>query len=323
MNKVKTVVMSLPGSRHIAKGIMSELALPPECFKEVDFTTFRGGELYVRAIHEDKGFLWGKDVIIAASIHDHTDLIWLCALQDLVVNKQAKRLFIAMPYLAYQTQEREVHPNDAVMARVVATILCAGAGAAWNISRLIMDPHTEGAPNYFPSGLVPDVVQGRTVLTPIIRELEEDLEMLVMASADLGRPKWIENYARDLGIGFALANKHRTGEHTETTHFVGGEFMGKRVVLYDDLTRSGSSAIKALQLYVDHGASGGYLVLSHLAANSEDALRLLADSPFIKIIVTDSHRWSQHPIVTDSEKFVVVPLAERIACRIREQFATN
>lgn len=315
--------MSLPGSRHLATGIMTELALPPECFKEVDYTTFTGGELYVRAIHEDKGFLRGKDVIIAASIHDHTDLVWLCALQDLVVNKQARRVFIAMPYLAYQTQEREVHPNDAVMARVVATMLCAGAGASWNISRLIMDPHTEGAPNYFPSGLVPDVVQGRTVLLPVIQSLEEDLSMLVVASADLGRPKWIENYARDLEINFALANKHRVGEHTETTHFVGGEFKGKRVVLYDDLTRSGSSAIKALQLYVDNGASGGYLVLSHLAANNEEALRLLANSGFIKIVVTDSHHFSQHPIVKQSDKFVVVPLAERIACRIREIFAIN
>ncbi len=320
MNRKRTVVLTLPGSQHIAAGMMRELNLEPSRFSKFDLTPFTGGELYMRVINDDPGCLRGKDVVLTASIHDHTDFFNVLLAQDLLVHKGVRRLFIAMPYLAYCTQEREVHPNDAVPARMIATQLAAGAGAYQGISRILLDTHTDGIQNYFPACHVPEVMQGKSILLPAIKKLGLSEGDFVVASADLGRPKWIASYANLLRARFALANKRRAGEHSETDQFVGGDFNGKDVVLYDDLTRSGRSAVQALNLYTENGATGGYLVLSHLAANNEAALQVLVDSPFKRIIVTDSHRWSQHPIVQDSSKFVVCETAPRLARRVADVF---
>ncbi len=119
----------------------------------------------------------------------------------------------------------------------------------------------------------------------------------------------------------SLANKHRQGEGSEVTGFVGGDFEGKDVIVYDDLTRSGKSAVNALKTFTDHGATGGYLVLSHLAANNQEAVQALEDSPYKRIIITDSHYWSQCETVQRSKKFIVCSVANRIAWRTVEYFA--
>eukprot|EP00002_Diphylleia_rotans_P015276 TRINITY_DN2967_c0_g1_i1.p1 TRINITY_DN2967_c0_g1~~TRINITY_DN2967_c0_g1_i1.p1 ORF type:complete len:187 (-),score=37.70 TRINITY_DN2967_c0_g1_i1:142-702(-) len=135
------------------------------------------------------------------------------------------------------------------------------------------------------------------------------LENFVMASADLGRPQWVETFARLFGTDIALIRKKRVQENTKITHVI-GEVEGKYVVIYDDMTRSAGTLIQAAHAYLEHGALGVYTIISHLALNNESIIQKIIDSPILKVISTNSHPMSVHPKIKESSKFEILDVSE-------------
>src|SRR5262249_35122208 len=80
-----------------------------------------------------------------------------------------------------------------------------------------------------------------------------------LGSTDAGRAKWVESYCRDMmkrriPVHPAFIIKRRlTGEDTEIAD-ISADVRGMFVVIYDDMIRTGGSAISAARAYLERGA---------------------------------------------------------------------
>ena len=85
----------------------------------------------------------------------------------------------------------------------------------------------------------------------------------MLASTDAGRAKWVESLAKDLQVDAAFVYKRRTsGSETEITG-VSANVAGQRVVIYDDMIRTGGSLLNAAQVYRDAGAVAIDAIATH------------------------------------------------------------
>jgi ribose-phosphate pyrophosphokinase len=168
----------------------------------------------------------------------------------------------------------------------------------------MLDLHTAGLVHYFEGECLRFELYAESVLTDAVKEL--GLSNFMFASADLGRPLWVETFAKKFGTSIAFVRKSRDFEETKI-HDVIGNVNGKNVIIYDDMIRSGGSLVKAAHLYLEKGAIAVYAVASHLALTGMDAIVQLNCSSIQKVIATNSHPMSQHDSIVDSlpNKYVV------------------
>jgi Phosphoribosylpyrophosphate synthetase len=115
-----------------------------------------------------------------------------------------------------------------------------------------------------------------------------------LASTDAGRAKWVESLVRDMvkrGIPAhpAFIIKRRTsGTDTEVAD-ISADVAGKLVVIYDDMCRTGGSAIKAAQAYLAKGAIGVILVITHVVMPGGSLDKLKDSGVFFRVVGSDSH----------------------------------
>lgn len=115
-----------------------------------------------------------------------------------------------------------------------------------------------------------------------------------LASTDAGRAKWVESLVRDMvkrGIPAhpAFIIKRRTsGTDTEVAD-ISADVAGKLVVIYDDMCRTGGSAIKAAQAYIAKGAIGVILVVTHVVMPGGSLDKLKDSGVFFRVVGSDSH----------------------------------
>jgi ribose-phosphate pyrophosphokinase len=149
---------------------------------------------------------------------------------------------------------------------------------------LLLDLHSEGIPFYFEGALRPVHLYAQAVMLEAIRGLGAE----AVGCTDAGRAKWVERFANELGVPAAFVFKRRQGNAVEVTA-VSAQVKDRRVVIYDDLIRSGSSLINAARAYRDAGARSVAAVATH-GVFPGDALQRIAQSGLVeKLIVTDSH----------------------------------
>ena len=111
----------------------------------------------------------------------------------------------------------------------------------------------------------------------------------MLACTDAGRAKWVESLANDLGVDAAFVYKRRTSGSATHVTGVSAHVAGKRVVIYDDMIRTGGSLVSAAQAYRDAGAVAIDAIATHglfLAARSR---RSAATGLLGQIATTDSH----------------------------------
>lgn len=115
-----------------------------------------------------------------------------------------------------------------------------------------------------------------------------------LASTDAGRAKWVESLCQDMAtqgipVHPAFIIKRRvSGTETEVAD-ISADVEGKLVVIYDDMVRTGGSAIKAAKAYLAKGARATALVCTHGVLPLDSKKRLQDSGCFFKIVVTDSH----------------------------------
>ena len=64
---------------------------------------------------------------------------------------------------------------------------------------------------------------------------------------------------------------------------------GKRVIIYDDMIRTGGSLIQAAQAYKDAGAASIDAIATHGVLPGDSCTRIRASGLFGRLVVTDSH----------------------------------
>jgi len=244
---------------------------------------FPDGEVYHRIGEE----LEGQVVTLIGGLHDDAATLALYDLACGIVSYGAKRLNLFIPYFGYSTMERAVKSGEIVKAKTRARLLSSVPQAYYGNRAFFVDLHVGGIAHYFEGAIHTEHLYAK----PLILEAAQTLaqENFVLASTDAGRAKWVESLANDLGVPAAFVYKQRLSGHETAVTGVNADVKGKKVVIYDDMIRTGGSLVQAAKAYKDAGATEIFVIATH-GVLPEGALARIQNSGLIKkVCVTDSH----------------------------------
>ena len=249
----------------------------------VESKIFPDGERYLRITSE----VSGRDVVLVGGTISDADTLALYDLASGLVSYGARTLTLVIPYFGYATMERVGKAREIVTAKTRAQLFSCIAPAGSGNTALLLDLHAEGIAHYFEQGLRAVHVRARSVVLQAIKRLGGD--NFVLACTDAGRAKWVESLANALGVDAALVFKRRLDARNTEVAALSGQVTGRRVVIYDDMIRTGSSLIQAAQAYRNAGAIDIAAVATH-GVFPKGAWDSIAESNlFSEIVCTDSH----------------------------------
>ena len=245
--------------------------------------TFPDGEHYLR-IETDPA---DRDVIIVGGTIDDASTLELYDLACGLVTGGAYRVRLVIPYYGYSTMERSVRTGEVVTAKTRARLLSSIPMASRGTQVFMLDLHVDSIAHYFEGGVRTIHVYGKHLVTDAARRLGGD--DFVLASTDAGRAKWVESLANDLKVQPAFVYKRRLdGDATELTG-VSAQVQGKRVVIYDDMIRTGGSLLEAARAYKDAGAVSIDAIATHGLFPGDSLSTIKASGLLGCLVTTDSH----------------------------------
>ena len=244
--------------------------------------TFPDGERYLRVDSDPTD----RDVVLIAGTTSDTTTLELYDLACGLVTGGAYRLRLVMPFFGYSTMERAVRPGEVVTAKTRARLLSSIPMASRGTQVFLLDLHVAAIAHYFEGGIRPVHMYGKPLVMAAARRLGGD--DFVLACTDAGRAKWVESLANDLGVAAAFVYKRRHDDQTEVTG-VSAQVAGKRVVIYDDMIRTGGSLVGAARAYRDAGAIAIDAIATHGLFPGDSLAQLAATGLIGRIVVTDSH----------------------------------
>ena len=244
---------------------------------------FPDGEHYCR-IETDPA---DRDVILVGGTIDDSATLSLYDMACGLQNGGAYRLSLVIPYFGYSTMERSTKDGEIVTAKNRARLLSSIPLASRGTQVFLLDLHVASIAHYFEGGIRPIHVYAKDLIISTARRLGGT--DFVLACTDAGRAKWVESLANDLGVQAAFVYKRRvSGSETHVTG-VSAQVAGKRVVIYDDMIRTGGSLINAAQAYRDAGAASIDAVATHGLFPGDSLARIQATGLFGQVATTDSH----------------------------------
>jgi ribose-phosphate pyrophosphokinase len=250
---------------------------------ELERQRFPDGEKYQRVVTS----VTDKDVLVVGGTIDEDATLEIYDLATTIVGAGAYRLTLLVPYYGYSTMERSVRPGEVVTAKTRARLLSSIPEASRGNRAFLLDLHVGTIAHYFEGAIRTVHVYGKPIVTAAARRLGGD--DFVLACTDAGRAKWVESLANDLHVPAAFVYKRRLdGDSTEVTG-VSAEVRGKRVVIYDDMIRTGGSLLQAARAYRDAGAIAIDAIATHGIFPGDSLARLEGSGLFGRIVVTDSH----------------------------------
>jgi ribose-phosphate pyrophosphokinase len=279
---------------------------------EVERKFFPDGERYQRIVTRCTG---REAVLVGGTISD-ADTIELYDLACGLVHCGAARLTLVIPYFGYSTMERAVREGEVVTAKSRARLLSSIPSAGRGNRVLLLDLHVDSVAHYFEGAVHPVHVDGAPLIRAAVRALGGDGD-LVLGCTDAGRAKRVERLAQDLGVPPAFVYKRRlSGDRTEVSG-VSAHVRGARVVIYDDMIRTGGSLLAAAAAYRDAGATSIAVVTTHGLFVGDSLDRLAASGLLTGLSATDSHPRAlelarHHPLLT------VQSVAPLLAGRLEE-----
>lgn len=229
----------------------------------------------------------GRNVILIGAATNDASTARLFDLCCGITSGGAASLTLVLPYFAYSTMDREAIPGEVVTARTRALLLSSVLHPPGGLHVLLIEPHTDALPYYFE----PRVRTGVIDISPTIERLCRDAGGVdfVMASTDAGRVKTVQRLADRLEVPAAIAHKRRLGPARTRVVALSGDVRGRRVVLHDDMVRSGSSLLGAARACLDAGATGVSAVVTHAVLPGDSLERIHATGLIERLLVTDTH----------------------------------
>jgi ribose-phosphate pyrophosphokinase len=111
----------------------------------------------------------------------------------------------------------------------------------------------------------------------------------VVVSPDAGRVKLARNFARKLGVHWAVLEKERPDQQVAEIGYVVGEVRGKTCVLVDDMIDTAGTLCAAATTLKEEGAANVIAAATH-GVFSDPAYERLAyeNSGIERIVVTDT-----------------------------------
>ncbi len=248
---------------------------------ELSIEKFSDGELWVKYGEN----LRGNDVYIVQSTNPPGDnIVELALLIDAAKRASAASISVVVPYFGYARQDRKDEPRVPISAKVMIDIITA-AGA----DRIItMDLHSTQIQGF--SSIPIDNLYGSLVLMPELQNhfnnLEDENKRSVL-SPDVGSNKLGQAYAKQLGFGFAVIDKRRSGHNKSEVAYLVGDITSRHVLIIDDMIDTGGTICNAAKVAKEHGALSVTLAATHGVLSGE-AINRLSDSSIDKIFVSDT-----------------------------------
>lgn len=279
---------------------------------EEEVRAFPDGELYLRL----KTSPDGCDVALVGGTVSDVDTLELYDLACGLVEEGARSLMLIVPYFGHSTMERAVKSGEVVTAKTRARLLSSIPAARFGNRVLLVDLHSEGLPYYFEGAMRAVHVYAKPAIIEAMRALGGD--DFVLACTDAGRAKWVESLANDLGIDASFVFKRRlSGDRTEVVA-ASARVQGRRVVIYDDMIRTGSSLVGAARAYLDAGASSVVAVVTHGVFPDGALEKIHASGVIDALACTDSH---PRALELAGDKLKVFSIAPLLAKYLREHTA--
>ncbi len=301
----RTLLFITPPYQHFSAALAASDHFEPG---QVETRQFPDGERYQRIESE----VFDRDVIVLGGTIDDGETLRIFDLACALVKYGARRLTLAVPYFGYSTMERAVRVGDVVTAKARARLLSAIPAASMGNRVVMLDLHAAGIPYYFEGHIQAHHLYAKGVIVEEARRLGG--EDFVLACTDAGRAKWVESLANDLGVSAAFVFKRRLGDTQTEISGISADVAGRRVVIYDDMIRSGSSLRGAAEAYRRAGAVAVSAVATH-GVFPGDALEQLRRSGALDVVVcTDSH--PRVVALADGEFLRVATVAPLLAERL-------
>lgn len=245
---------------------------------------FPDGERYLRL----ESPVRGRRVAVLGGTIDDAATLELHDLAGAAVLEGAAALTLLIPYFGYSTMERQVKPGEVVTAKLRAHLLSSVPRPSGGLQVVLLDLHAPGIPYYFEGNIRPVHLFPTALLAEAIRACA-DGEPFVVGAVDAGAAKRVQHLANVLGVQAGFVFKRRLAGDRVSFTALAADVVGRKVVLCDDMVRTGGSILQAAQAYLDAGATSVAAVATHgvLPAGTVERLR---DSGLLEcLVVTDSH----------------------------------
>lgn len=250
---------------------------------EVEIQQFPDGERYQRILSPIKG----RELVLVGGTIGDSELLELYDVACAMVKYGARRLQVVIPYFGYSTMERAVKSGEVVTAKTRARILSVIPSAPLGNEFFFLDLHSEGLPHYLEGNAKSTHVYGFPLINQAARAIAGT--DFVLASTDAGRAKWVQSLGDDIGVSTAFLIKRRLEGGRTIVSSVGEGVDGRRVIIYDDMIRTGGSLLSAAKTYKEAGAQSINVITTH-GLFPGDALDRLQNSGLIESIwATNSH----------------------------------
>ena len=105
--------------------------------------------------------------------------------------------------------ERAVKEGEVVTAKNIAKLFSSIPLSAMGNYIYMIDLHSLGTQYYFENSIHPVHLTTEKVIDKIIYDIKKENKNVVLASADMGRAKWIEKMSNRLGMDGAYIMKKR------------------------------------------------------------------------------------------------------------------
>ncbi len=266
--------------------IKKDLLKLSKSFQNIGITseTFPDGEHHW--VLEKCSKIKGNPAVYIGGTVDDESIFELYNIASTLISKQCSSLHLVVPYFGYSTMERETIEGEVVTAKNIARMISSLPLSPEGNFIYLLDLHSFGTQYYFEKSIQPIHLSSWNILKKMIKDCGKNV---VLASADMGRAKFVEKLGDALKLQTAFIMKRRLDGKNTNVEALNADVKGKDVVIFDDMIRSGSSVIKAAQAYKQAGALNIYVVVVHGVFTPSSVQEMKKSGIIQKILVTNSH----------------------------------
>lgn len=291
------VVFSGTANRPLAEGIAAYLGM---LLGEADVFQFANTNTFVRLRQSVRG----KDVFLvqptAAPTNDN--LMELLIFIDALRRDSAGRITAVVPYYGYGRTDMKDQPRVPITARLVADLISVAGADRF----LTVDLHAGQIQGFFT--IPTDELTARHLLSDYI--VQRKIPDSVVVAPDVGAVRRARDFARKLGVSFAVIEKRRSldGSDVALLNLV-GDVQGKTAIVVDDEVDKGGTLIRGTEFLLEQGACEVFACTTH-AVLSDPAVERLRSSRLAELVVTDSVGISAQKRAALAGKLTVLSVAE-------------
>jgi ribose-phosphate pyrophosphokinase len=247
---------------------------------------FSDGEKYTKILSKFKN----KDVAIVGATIDSEDIMDIYDMSCALVKLGARSLNIIIPFFGYSTMERAEEDGEIVKAKTRARLLSLIPTAYQGNNIILLDLHKDNISHYFENSTHAVNVDTNDLIIDEIKSFE--LKKYAFGATDEGGAKRVRKIADKMEVPAYFVLKKRVKEDItlESSNVIDKDI--EIVILVDDMIRSGSSLIQAMDAYSKDNELKFIIVATHGIFCSDGFDKLRKDPRVIEIVVSNSHTGS-------------------------------